>query len=101
VVAIAQRAKTWRTRIAIATVAFGLASPMTGDSRARGMTILAAVDTSDRLRLADRRVTDPLESLAQRLAERVVGLPADALGGNDLMRRAGPDARAGQGRAES
>ena len=49
--------------------------------------ILDPVDPLDRLRLAGKRVTDPLESLSQRVAERVVDLVVQALDVNALMRR--------------
>jgi len=45
------------------------------------------VDPLDRLRSAGKRVTDPLESLSQRVAERVVDLVVQALDVNALVRR--------------
>jgi len=45
------------------------------------------VDPLDRLRSAGKRVTDPLETLSQRVAERVVDLVVQALDVNALMRR--------------
>jgi len=35
------------------------------------------VDPLDRLRYAGRRMTDPFEALAQRVAERVLDLPKE------------------------
>jgi hypothetical protein len=62
-------------------------SPVPDDSRFRGVTILEAVDPFDRVRLAGRRLTDPLESLALRVAERVVDLLLNALDVNALLAR--------------
>jgi hypothetical protein len=45
------------------------------------------VDPLDRLRSAGKRVTDPLDTLSQRVAERVVDLVVQALDVNALMRR--------------
>ena len=45
------------------------------------------MDPLDRLRSAGKRVTDPLETLSQRVAERVVDLVVQALDVNALMRR--------------
>ena len=50
-------------------------------------TILDLVDPLDRLREAGKRVADPLESLAQRVAERVIDLVLDALDLNALVLR--------------
>jgi hypothetical protein len=57
------------------------------DSRDRGPDILDAVDPIDRLRLTGKRMTDPLESLAQRVAERVIDLVVDAVDLNALMQK--------------
>jgi hypothetical protein len=43
------------------------------------------MDPLDRFRVAGKRVTDPLETLAQRVAERVVQLVVDALDVNALL----------------
>ncbi len=45
------------------------------------------MDPLGRLRSAGRRVTDPMEALAQQVAERVVGLVATALDVNALVAR--------------
>jgi hypothetical protein len=45
------------------------------------------VDPLDRLRSAGKRVTDPLETLSQRVAERVVDLVVQALDVNALVGR--------------
>jgi hypothetical protein len=45
------------------------------------------VDPLDRLRSAGKRMTDPAESLAQRVAERVVDILVHALDVNALMQR--------------
>jgi hypothetical protein len=49
--------------------------------------ILGVVDPRDRLRSAGKRLTDPAEALAQRVAERVVELVVDALDVNALVLR--------------
>ena len=49
--------------------------------------ILGVVDPRDRLRNASKRLTDPAEALAQRVAERVIDLVVNALDVNALMRR--------------
>jgi hypothetical protein len=54
------------------------------DSRTSPTVILGPVDPIDRLR---KRVTDPLETLSQRVAERVVDLVVQALDVNALVRR--------------
>ena len=46
-----------------------------------------SIDPLGRLRSAGRRVTDPVEGLAQQVAERVVGLVATALDVNALVAR--------------
>src|SRR6266702_3787172 len=63
----------------------GPASPLQDGSRDAGPAILDAVDPIDRLRLAGKRMTDPLESLAQRVAERVIDLVVDVLDLNALV----------------
>jgi hypothetical protein len=63
----------------------GPASPLPDDSRRGGPDILDAVDPIDRLRLAGKRMTDPLEALAQRVAERVIDLAVDVLDLNALV----------------
>jgi hypothetical protein len=52
-----------------------------------GQTILDLVEPLDRLRTAGKRVADPLESLAQRVAERVIDLVLNALDLNALILR--------------
>lgn len=64
-----------------------LASPAADDFGTRGAAILKLVDPLDRLRLAGKRMTDPLEALAQRVAERVVDLLVSALDVNALVQR--------------
>ncbi len=49
--------------------------------------ILGAVDPRDRLRNAGKRLTDPAEALAQRVAERVIDLVVEVLDLNALMLR--------------
>lgn len=63
------------------------ASPFSDDSRSPHAVILDLVDPLDRLRSAGKRVTDPLETLSQRVAERVVDLVVQALDVNALVRR--------------
>lgn len=60
---------------------------MTDDSRLPGVAILSLVEPFDRLRSAGRRMSDPLEALAQRVAERVVDLVVHALDVNALVQR--------------
>lgn len=64
-----------------------LASPVTDDFGTRGAVILNLVDPLGRLRLAGKRMTDPVEALAQRVAERVVDLLVSALDVNALVQR--------------
>jgi hypothetical protein len=45
------------------------------------------VDPFERVRSAGKRVGDPLESFAQRVAERVIDLVLDAVDLNELMQR--------------
>ena len=60
---------------------------MADDFRLPGVAILNLVDPLDRLRSAGRRMSDPLEALAQRVAERVVDLVVHALDVNALVQR--------------
>jgi hypothetical protein len=62
-------------------------SPATDDSQQPGVAILGGVDPLDRLRSAGKRVTDPAEALAQRVAERVIDLVIQALDVNALTQR--------------
>lgn len=62
-------------------------SPVTEDSGRPGVTILDLVDPLGRLRSAGRRMTDPLETLAQQVAERVLDLIVQALDVNALLQR--------------
>jgi hypothetical protein len=66
---------------------FTAASPLPDDSLTSHAVILGPVEPLDRLRSAGKRVTDPLETLSQRVAERVVDLVVQALDVNALMRR--------------
>jgi hypothetical protein len=54
------------------------------------------VDPLDRLRDAGRRVTDPFEALAQRVAERVLDLVVSALDMNALLDRVDVNALVGR-----
>src|SRR5260370_13397169 len=76
------------------------ASPVPDEARGPGVAILSAVDPLVRLRSAGRsagqRLTDPLESLAQRVAEQVVDLLVRALDVNALMRLVDLNARLGR-----
>lgn len=54
--------------------------------------ILSAVDPLHRLRSAGKRVTDPLESLAQSVAQRVVELVVHAVDLNALLQQVDLDA---------
>lgn len=65
---------------------------MEDDARGPGVPILSEVDPLDRLRCAGKRVTDPLESLAQSVAQRVVDLVVHAVDLNALLRQVDPDA---------
>ena len=56
------------------------------------MPILSAVDPLDGLRRAGRRVTDPLESLAQSVAQHVVDLVVHAVDVNALLQQVDLDA---------
>jgi hypothetical protein len=60
---------------------------VTDDFRLPGVAILNLVEPFDRLRSARRRMSDPLEALAQRVAERVVDLVVHALDVNALVQR--------------
>jgi hypothetical protein len=66
------------------------------DPQATGAAILSAVDPLDRLRLAGKRMTDPLESLAQSVAEHVLDLVVQALDVNALLQRVDVDALLGR-----
>jgi hypothetical protein len=48
---------------------------------------VSSIDPLGRLRSAGKRVTDPMEALAQQVAERAVGLVATALDVNALVAR--------------
>jgi hypothetical protein len=63
------------------------ASPVTDDSRQAGRAILDTVDPRDRLRSVGKRMADPAEALAQRVAEQVIDLVVQALDVNALMQR--------------
>lgn len=60
------------------------------------MAILNDVDPMDRLRYAGRRMSDPFEALAQRVAERVVDLIVSALDVNALLERVDANALVGR-----
>jgi hypothetical protein len=64
-----------------------VASPREDGARGRGVPILNAVDPLDGLRRARKRVTDPLESLAQSVAQHVVDLVVHAVDLNALLTR--------------
>jgi hypothetical protein len=66
------------------------------DSCRPGAAITIHVDPLDRLRDAGRRVTDPFEALAQRVAERVLDLVVSALDMNALLDRVDVDALVGR-----
>ena len=55
-----------------------------------------SIDPLARLRSAGRRVTDPMETLAQQVAERVVGLVATVLDVNALVARVDVNALLGR-----
>lgn len=57
------------------------------DASTRRADRVNSMDPLDRLRSAGKRVTDPMEALAQQVAERVVGLVATALDVNALVAR--------------
>lgn len=65
----------------------GPASPLADDSRPEVTPDAWHVDPLDRLWSVGKRMTDPAESLAQRVAERVLDLVVHALDVNDLVRR--------------
>jgi hypothetical protein len=65
---------------------------MEDDARGPGVPILSAVDPLDRLRSAGKRMTDPLESLAQSVAQHVVDLVVHAVDLNALLRQVDLDA---------
>jgi hypothetical protein len=60
---------------------------VTDDSRQAGGAILGTVDPRDRLRSVGKRMADPAEALAQRVAERVIDLVVQALDVNALIQR--------------
>src|SRR6202035_2207540 len=63
-------------------------TPRRADIDMRGRTDrVSSIDPLGRLRSAGRRLTDPMEALAQQVAERVVGLVATALDVNALVDR--------------
>ncbi|MDR0342462.1 MAG: hypothetical protein LBI49_04975, partial [Nocardiopsaceae bacterium] len=62
-------------------------SPATGEAGGYGLAILGSVDPLGGLRSARRRMTDPVDSLAQAVAERVTGLLVGALDVNALLQR--------------
>jgi Pyridine nucleotide-disulphide oxidoreductase len=63
------------------------ASPPADDSRHPAGAILSTVDPRDRLRSVGRRMTDPVEPIAQRVAERAIDLVVNALDVNALVAR--------------
>jgi hypothetical protein len=67
-------------------------SPRQDDAPRPGVPILGAVDPLDRLRCAGKRVTDPLESLAQSVAQHVVDLVVHAVDLNALLQQVDLDA---------
>src|SRR5580658_227778 len=71
-------------------------SPTAEDSRRPGVAILNHVDPIDRLRSAGRRMTDPFETLAQHVAERVLDLIVHALDVNALLQRVDVNALVGR-----
>jgi predicted RNA-binding Zn ribbon-like protein len=60
------------------------------------VAILNHVDPLDRLRYASRRMTDPFEALAQRVAEQVLDLIVSALDVNALLDRVDVNALVGR-----
>jgi hypothetical protein len=70
--------------------------PAAKDSWGSGAAILTHVDPLDRLRYAGRRVTDPFEALAQRVAERVLDLIVSALDVDALLERVDVNALVGR-----
>src|ERR1700736_55522 len=65
----------------------GPPSPARGDFLARVLEILDPMDPLDRLRSVGKRMTDPVEPLAQRVAERAIDLLVNALDVNALVAR--------------
>ena len=63
------------------------ASSPADDSGHPAGTILSTVDPRDRLRSVGRRITDPVEPIAQRAAERAIDLVVNALDFNALVAR--------------
>jgi hypothetical protein len=72
------------SRLRLLTSLSGLASLPADDPLSRSASILGDMDPRERLR---KRVTDPLEQLAQRVAERVLDLVIEALDINALIAR--------------
>ena len=70
--------------------------PAAKDSFGSGAAILTDVDPLDRLRYAGRRVTDPFEALAQRVAERVLDLIVSALDVDALLEHVDVNALVGR-----
>lgn len=62
-------------------------SPLAGEAEGGRLAILGSVDPLGGLRSARRRMTDPVDSLAQAVAERVTGLLVNALDVNALLQR--------------
>src|SRR6516165_2976609 len=62
-------------------------SPRQSEAESRCSGILVKVNPRDRLRSASRRVTDPAETLAQQVTERVVDLVVSALDINEIVAR--------------
>jgi hypothetical protein len=62
-------------------------SPSADDTRRPVGPYLGGVDPLDALRSAGRRVTDPVESLAQVVAERVIEIVIQALDLNEIIRQ--------------
>jgi hypothetical protein len=60
-------------------------SPRQSEAESRCSGILTKVNPRDRLRSASRRVTDPAETLAQQVTERVVDLVVSALDINEIV----------------
>jgi hypothetical protein len=63
------------------------ASSLAGDFRDATEAILGSVNPRDRLRSVGRRLTDPVEVVAQQVAERVIDLLVNALDMNALLAR--------------
>lgn len=65
----------------------GSASSVPDDFRGLALPILSNVNPRDQLRSAGKRLTEPVEPLAQRIAERVVDLLVNAVDVNALVAR--------------